>query len=108
MIDVFDIHSSADWSYTATASTVLSTTTVAQGRHGFGDIQYASGPVVKPKHDARYWARHTAGFDFSEADHVSPGRFNRVIWRGLKGNKPYPAITGAHNESRHVAAADND
>ena len=108
MTDVFDIHSSGDWSYTAKASTVLSTTTVAQGPAGFGDVKYASGPVVKPKHDARYWAKLTAGFDFSEADHVSPGKFNRVIWRGLKGNKPYPAMMGAHREGRQLADADND
>ena len=32
-----------------------------------------------------------AGFDFSEADQVPPAQFNRVLWTGLMGNKPYPA-----------------
>jgi len=108
MTDVFDIHSSGAWSYTATSSTVLSTTTVAQGPNGLNGVKYASGPVVKPKHDARYWAKHTAGFDFSDADRVSPGKFNRVIWRGLKGGKPYPAMMGAHRDGRQLAHADND
>jgi hypothetical protein len=46
--------------------------------------------VVKPKHDARYWARRTRSFDFSDADRVPPGKFNLVVWRGLMGQKPYP------------------
>ena len=100
MTDVFDVRSSGAWSFTAEASTVLSTTALAQGPGGLG-VTYAKGPVVRPKHGARSWAKHTAGFDFSEADHVPPGRFNRVLWKGLMGRKPYPARMG-----REVA--DND
>jgi hypothetical protein len=90
MADVFDIKSSGAWSYVAEASTVLTTTTVAQGPGGLG-ARLAQGPMVKPKHGARYWARLTAGLDFSEADHVPPAKFNRLLWKGLKGHKPYPA-----------------
>jgi hypothetical protein len=89
MADVFDIHASGAWTYSAEASTVLATTTVAQARGGLG-VKYAAGPMVKPKHSAKYWAKATAGFDFSEADRVPPARFNRVLWRGLKGGNPYP------------------
>src|SRR5205085_2807282 len=39
------------------------------------------GADVKPKHDAQYWAKATAGFDFSDADRVSPYKFNRVLWK---------------------------
>jgi len=28
--------------------------------------------------------------DFSKADHVDPLAFNRVVWKGLKGDQPYP------------------
>ncbi len=94
---------SGAWSYTAEASTVLSTTTVAQGPAGLKGVKYASGPVVKPKHDARYWAKRTAGFDFSDADRVPPAKFNKVIWRGLMGRRPYPATAGAHREGRQLA-----
>jgi hypothetical protein len=93
MGDVFDTHSSGAWTYTAEASTVLATTTVAQAPGGLG-ARYASGPMVRPKHSAKYWARATAGFDFSDADRVPPGRFNRILWKGLKGGKPYPASLG--------------
>jgi hypothetical protein len=89
MTDVFDVGASGAWSYTATASTVLSTTTLSQAPGGLG-VKYAEGKVVKPKHGARYWANRTAGFDFSEADEVPVAKFNRVLWRGLMGGKPYP------------------
>jgi YVTN family beta-propeller protein len=89
MSDVFDIHSSPDWTYTAVASTILQTTQVATQIRELG-AAYASGPVVTPTHDAAYWAKATAGLDFSDADRVPTGRFNRLLWKGMKGNAPYP------------------
>jgi YVTN family beta-propeller protein len=93
MAEVFDITSAPTWSYVAEASTVLSGTALAQAPGGLG-VRYARGPVVKPKHDAKYWARVTAGFDFSDADRVPPAQFNRVLWTGMMGNKPYPGVVG--------------
>jgi hypothetical protein len=90
MIDVFDIHSSGKWSFAAEASTVLKTTQLVLIPGGLG-AQYARGADVKPKHNAAYWAKATAGFDFSDADRVPPQRFNRVLWKGLMGHKRYPA-----------------
>jgi hypothetical protein len=58
-------------------------------------VQFARGADVKPKHDAAYWAKATAGFDFSDADRVPPDKFNRVLWKGLMGRKPYPALAGS-------------
>jgi YVTN family beta-propeller protein len=93
MADVFDIRSSGGWTFVAEASTVLATTTLAlaEGDHG---VKFAAGPTIMPKHDAAYWAMVTAGFDFSEADQVPPAQFNRVLWTGLMGSKPYPALRG--------------
>ncbi len=71
-------------------------------------MKYARGPVVKPKHDARYWAKLTAGFDFSDADRVPPAKFNRVIWKGLMGRKPYPTMVGAHSTGRQLAENRDD
>jgi hypothetical protein len=55
---------------------------------------------IKPKHDAAYWDKVTAGFDFSEADQIPPATFNRVLWKGLMGNKPYPALRGEADETK--------
>jgi YVTN family beta-propeller protein len=99
MADVFDVHSSGKWTYTAEASTVLATTTVGLADRGTG-VRYAGGPMIRPRHDAAYWDSVTAGFDFSEADQVPPAQFNRVLWTGLMGNKPYPALRGKPSVKR--------
>jgi hypothetical protein len=99
MTDVFDTESSGNWNFVATASTVLQGTQLAQISGGLG-VQFAAGPRVKPKHNAEYWAKATAGFDFSDADRVPPAKFNKVLWKGLMRGKPYPGRKGA--ETRKV------
>jgi YVTN family beta-propeller protein len=91
MSKVFDIRSFPAWSYTATASTVLLTTSLklAQGKEV---VKFAQGPIITPKHSAAYWARVTASFDFSDADRVPPAKYNKVLWKGLMGSKPYPKV----------------
>jgi YVTN family beta-propeller protein len=89
MTEVFDIHGAGAWTYTAEASTVLAGTMVARSGDGLG-AKFAKGPIVKPKRSASYWKRVTAGLDFSGADQVPPERFNRIVWRGLMGKRPYP------------------
>jgi Phosphoesterase family len=90
MEDIFDITSSGQWTYVAEASTVLQGTTVVRSAERNKEIRYAAGPKITPKHDAAYWDRVTAGFNFSVADQVPPARFNRILWTGLKGDTPYP------------------
>jgi YVTN family beta-propeller protein len=79
------------WTFTAEASTVLGTTTLALAR-GDSGVRFAAGPNITPRHSAAYWAEVTAGFDFSQADQVPPARFNRVLWTGLMGARPYPTL----------------
>jgi len=99
MSDVFDIHSSGKWAYAAEASTVLATTMVGLADRGTG-VRFARGPMIQPQHDAAYWDSVTAGFDFSQADQVPPLQFNRVLWAGLMGDKPYPALRGNPSTKR--------
>jgi hypothetical protein len=91
MSDVFDIRSLPAWSYTATASTALLTTTL-QLAQDEQKVKFARGPIVKPKHNVAYWTRVTAGFDFSDADRVPVARFNKVLWKGMMGSRPYPKM----------------
>ncbi|HVZ21194.1 MAG TPA: bifunctional YncE family protein/alkaline phosphatase family protein [Vicinamibacterales bacterium] len=88
MADVFDIHSSGRWTYAAEASTVLGFTTIAKNGE---PLTFAAGAQVKPAHDAEYWGAATAGFDFEDADEVPPDAFNRILWKGMMGSRPYPA-----------------
>ena len=47
---------------------------------------------MKSTHDVAYWDAATRGFDFSDANRVPPALFNRVLWRGLMGDRPYPRL----------------
>ena len=100
MADVFDVHSNGLWSFNAVAPTALAATGIL-GTINVPGLQLAMGPIVKPKHEAAYWDRVTAGFDFSDADRVPPDKFNRVLWKGMMGDKAYPALKG-------VRASDDD
>ena len=108
MTDVFDIHSSGDWSYTAEASTVLSTTTLAQAPGGLGASSTRAARSSSRSTTPATGPRSPPASTSPTPTTCRPAQFNRVLWRGLMGSKPYPAIMGAHNESRHVADADND
>jgi len=44
--------------------------------------------------------RTPSHFDFSEADQVPPAQFNRVLWTGLMGGKPYPTVRGQASGGR--------
>ena len=102
MSKAFDIGSSGAWTFTATASTVLKTTTLAlaEGQSGKEPVRFAEGADIKPRHNAAYWDRVMAGFDFSDADRVPQTRFNKVLWTGMMGSKPYPAMKGPRRPSR--------
>ncbi len=90
MADVFDISASGSWSYTATASTYLPPALMGKLALAKGEsVRYAAGPFLKPKHNAAYWEKATAGMDFSEADEVDPFKFNQILWKGLTSNKPF-------------------
>jgi hypothetical protein len=88
MSDVFD-PSVSTWSYKAIVLDVLRSTKLP-----LPPADHASNAV--PRHSAVYWTKAMAGQDFSGPDRVDPVTFNRALWRGLKGDEPYPATpTGA-------------
>jgi DNA-binding beta-propeller fold protein YncE len=87
MADIFDSSPSA-WTFTATPAAILYCTNLP--------LPAPAQPCTNPTPDAKYWARVTAGMDFNDADRVDGGVFNRILWKGLMGDKPYPAApTGA-------------
>jgi len=85
MADAFDT-SQASWTFQATPAPVLFHTTLPIEPPA--TLNLASIP--KPTHDAAWWEARTKGFDFSKEDRVDPEQFNRVIWQGLMGDRPYP------------------
>jgi len=88
MADIFNKTPSA-WSFTAVPSPYLYGTDLAS------ELPVRSVGMVVPKstHSAKYWARVTKGMDFSSEDKFNFARYNRILWKGLMGNKPYPAAS---------------
>jgi len=43
---------------------------------------------AKSTHGAKYWARVTKGLDFSDADRIDSAVYNRILWKGMMGNRP--------------------
>ncbi len=90
MANAFNIDRPADWTYTATPSRYLMQTTLP--------ITYPShmsaslGDAPKPLHNAAWWAAQTKGMDFSVEDHLDSAKFNRLVWTGVMGDKPYPTV----------------
>jgi DNA-binding beta-propeller fold protein YncE len=87
MADAFD-PSQSQWTFRATPAAVLFNTTLPITPPA--SLNLASIP--KPTHDAAWWEERTKNFDFSKEDRVDPEVFNRVIWKGLMGDRPYPTL----------------
>ena len=84
MADVFDL-SQRNWHFTAAASAFLKGTADATPSTKFADNDPAN-----PVHLAAWWAAQTKGFDWSREDRVPADLFNRIVWRGFKGEAAYP------------------
>jgi YVTN family beta-propeller protein len=85
MTDTFDT-SNRRWTFHATPAAVLYNSTLPLPALDAS----LKNSIPKPTHDAAWWEARTKDFDFSREDRVDSGKFNRVIWEGLMGDKPYP------------------
>ena len=83
MTDVFDT-SEPDWSFTATVPALLGSTALP--------LPAAAGAAhaARPTHDWQYWSDATQGMDFQREDAIDAERYNRILWQGLMGARPYP------------------
>jgi hypothetical protein len=73
------------WAYRARVPAVLRSTALP-----LPAASAAAGRRAKSRHDAAWWQKATEMEDFTREDAVNPQRFNRVLWRGLMGDRPYP------------------
>ena len=85
MADIFNTTPSP-WTFTAAPAAILYRTELRP----LPD-KTAGLIVPKPTHDATYWAQVTKGVDYTAEDRMDFANFNRILWVGLMGNKPYPA-----------------
>jgi hypothetical protein len=92
MTEVFDL-TKADWTYTALVPGVLRTTQLPLPAPATAE---AACPAPAARSRA-YWSAAMAGQDFTQEDHLDTPRFNRALWRGLKGDAPYPTRRSGAN-----------
>ncbi len=76
----------ADWSFTAQVPAVLRTTQLPLP----APTSAEAGCPAQPPRSSAYWTAAMAGQDFTSEDRLDTPRFNRALWRGLKGDAPYP------------------
>jgi YVTN family beta-propeller protein len=88
MTDVFDITQGPKWTYTAVPAQALLSTKLPIVPPKTGAVE---GAAYHPLHDAVWWAEQTKGFRFDKEDMNDEDAYNRVLWRGTMGDKPYPA-----------------
>jgi len=47
---------------------------------------------VPELHDAGWWAENLKSFNFHDADRLDTEAFNRILWKGIMGDAPYPTV----------------
>jgi hypothetical protein len=90
MIEIFD-PTKKSWAYMAALSPLLLGTQLPIELVQPNVRRADAGRAPKPLHDAAWWAERTKDFDFTDADKNDPAVYNRVLWQGTMGDKPYPA-----------------
>jgi YVTN family beta-propeller protein len=90
MIEIFD-PTKTSWTYTAAPSSLLLGTQLPIELVQPNVRRADASEAPKPSHDAAWWAERTKDFDFTDADKNDPAVYNRVLWEGTMGDKPYPA-----------------
>ena len=90
MTEIFDLNQTS-WTFTATPSDYLCSTQLPIT---------CPGAALHPSHSAKWWARQTRGLDVEHVDAADPVAFNKVLWRGLIGNRPYPAAANRTRPGR--------
>ncbi len=83
MADIFD-NTAKPWSFTAEPSAYLYNTRLPLPPKPPGLV------VPAPTQDAAYWAKVTKGMDFAGEDRFNFDQYNRILWKGLRGDVPYP------------------
>lgn len=91
MSDVFDMRQ-ADWRFEAQVPAVLRTTTLP-----LPPAPLAAATATCPTRSSAYWTRAMAGQDFTREDHLDTAAYNQALWKGLKGQAPYPARRDGHD-----------
>ena len=89
-------HRPRPWTYTAIVPEVLRTTRCrCRPATAANSLPLTESVLAfaKPRGDAGYWAARDGGPEFRpREDALDTDAFNRALWRGLMGERPYPTV----------------
>jgi DNA-binding beta-propeller fold protein YncE len=92
MSEVFDL-SQTSWTYRAKVPELLRTSQLPLPAATAENSLPRTPGVMAYAHDlhqAAYWQRKLGDMDFDVEDKIDSTRFNRELWKGMMGSKPYP------------------
>ena len=108
MTEVFDLNQSV-WTYTPIVPDILRNSTLPlPARTAQNSLPQTPAVLAwaKDRHDAKWWQKKSGDMDFEEEDKLDSGRFNRILWNGMMGARPYPTVRwGAALRSKENAPA---
>ncbi len=96
MTSIFDLNQST-WTYNVIVPAPIA------GELSPASLQGQLAPEFRDAQPAAYWARQTRGFDWSQEDRVPAVLFNQILWKGLTGGLPYPALRSQRDLSQDRA-----
>jgi hypothetical protein len=106
MTDVFAINEEPDWSFKASPSQLLLATQLPIPAQ---QARRDSRSVPRSLHDAGWWTEKTQGFTFVKEDLNDASAYNRVLWEGTMGDRPYPTARSGldlrHNRKKLLEQA---
>jgi hypothetical protein len=99
MAEVFDLNQST-WSYNAVVPDLLRTSQLPVPRATAENSLPRTNRVLAYATDRRtaaYWQKRIGDMDYDVEDKLDTERFNRELWKGMMGNKPYPRSRSGKN-----------
>jgi Phosphoesterase family len=100
MTEVFDLNQS-DWTYNALVPDLLRTSQLPVPRTAENSLPRNKRALAfaTDGHPASYWEKRLGDMNYDVEDRLDTDRFNRELWKGMMGNKPYP-LSRSHKNLR--------
>jgi hypothetical protein len=92
MTEVFDLNQ-ASWNYQAVVPELLRSSTLplpkATAENSLPPTAHLLASA-RDRHSATWWQKKLGDMDYDEEDKLDTPRFNRELWKGIMGSRPYP------------------
>jgi DNA-binding beta-propeller fold protein YncE len=110
MAGVFDPNQSS-WDFNAVVPDLLRTSRLPLPKATAENSLPPGGHYLasaQDRHNGAYWQKKLGDMDYDEEDKLDTPRFNRELWKGIMGSRPYPKERSGNDlrENREVLLAE--